>query len=98
MNIVHVSMISFDLATRGGDPFVGYQLSSCNVESSQKPVSLGSPLLCTICIQKLLAYLLTYCFFCRYLLALSFFLPVLLGFSWVFAWAAIKCQLQKLMQ
>ena len=58
MNIIHLSihantMIDWNLASRGGEPFVNFKLHSFNVKCSQKLVNLGNPFLSSILIQKL---------------------------------------------
>ena len=75
MNVVHLSMIALNLATRGGDPLVNVKLPSFNIKCSQKLVNLGNLFLSSILIQKLL----TYSFFGRCPLIL--FLSIFIAFS-----------------
>ena len=88
MNMVHVSMIASNLATRG-DPFVNFNLPSFNVKCSQNLFNLGHPCFSAVLIHKLL----TYCFVLRvsaYILfysCLSFFLDVFFGLP-----SAISCR------
>ena len=55
MNIVHVSMITLNLATRGEDPFLIVKLPF-TATCSQKSGNLGNLFVSTILIQKLLTY------------------------------------------